>query len=340
MRFHRRSAQNWNEVKRDARTVSATPERSPCRRRRALAGADALAPYCVSAKCANPDGGFSGREGGSDLYYTGFALRGLAVLDGLTPAICEARRRFPASTLTQQTSVVDFFSLLYAALLVQTGGGPDVFAESPPDWPDRVAATLESFRVADGGYTKSAGGLSGSTYHTFLVGLAYQLLGRSLPQPEAIVRFVTSRRREDGGYVEMAPMPAAAQSHGGRHRPAATGRTRGGRPDAADSPGGIEVSGGDGLTGGRPAAPTAGRRWPISSRRLPRPGPSTNSANSAASTRNRRCATPRYWSAPTAASAAACGMTGSMWSTRFTGWACWRWHSDRRGLERRCNPRL
>ncbi len=108
--------------------------------------------------------------------------------------------------LTQQTSVVDFFSLLYAALLVQTGGGPDVFADSSPDWPDRVAATLESFRVADGGYTKSAGGASGSTYHTFLVGLAYQLLGRSLPQADAIVRFVTSRRRDDGGYVEMAPM--------------------------------------------------------------------------------------------------------------------------------------
>jgi geranylgeranyl transferase type-2 subunit beta len=29
----------------------------------------------------NPDGGFSGRQGGSDLYYTGFALRSLAMLD-------------------------------------------------------------------------------------------------------------------------------------------------------------------------------------------------------------------------------------------------------------------
>ena len=37
----------------------------------------------------NPDGGYSGREGESDLYYTGFALRGLAVLGALTPAICE-----------------------------------------------------------------------------------------------------------------------------------------------------------------------------------------------------------------------------------------------------------
>ena len=154
----------------------------------------------------NADGGFSGREGGSDLYYAGFALRGLAVLDALTPDICERAADFLRSTLTQQTSVVDFFSLLYAALLVQTGGGPDVFASSPPDWPDRVADTLESFRVADGGYTKSAGGASGSTYHTFLVGLAYQLLGRSLPRPDAIVHFVASRRRDDGGYVEMAPM--------------------------------------------------------------------------------------------------------------------------------------
>jgi geranylgeranyl transferase type-2 subunit beta len=90
--------------------------------------------------------------------------------------------------------------------LVQTGGGPDVFAAGPADWPDRVAATLETFRTGDGGYAKTPGSASGSIYHTFLVGLCYQLLGRPLPQPEAIVRFVASRRRDDGGYVEIAPM--------------------------------------------------------------------------------------------------------------------------------------
>ena len=36
----------------------------------------------------NPDGGFSGREGGSDLYYTGFALRTLAVLQHLESDVC------------------------------------------------------------------------------------------------------------------------------------------------------------------------------------------------------------------------------------------------------------
>jgi geranylgeranyl transferase type-2 subunit beta len=154
----------------------------------------------------NADGGFSGREGGSDLYYTGFGLRGLAVLDGLTPDVCERAAGFLRASLTQQASVVDFFSLLYAGLLVQTGGGPDVFANSPLDWPDRVAATLETFRTGDGGYAKTPGSASGSTYHTFLVGLCYQLLGSALPQPQTIVRFVASRRRDDGGYVEIAPM--------------------------------------------------------------------------------------------------------------------------------------
>jgi geranylgeranyl transferase type-2 subunit beta len=154
----------------------------------------------------NPDGGFSGREGGSDLYYTGFALRGLAVLEALNPEICDRAAAFLRRSLTQQASIVDFFSLLYACLLLQVSGGPDVLAGSPPDWPDRVAATLETFRASDGGYAKSAGSAAGSTYHTFLVGLTYQLLGRPLPRSEEAARFVQSRRRDDGGYVEIAPM--------------------------------------------------------------------------------------------------------------------------------------
>src|ERR1700681_2366324 len=93
----------------------------------------------------NPDGGFPGREGGSDLYYTGFALRGLAVLDALTPEICERAANFLRSSLEREASVVDFFSLLYSCLLVQTSGGPDVLAASPADWPDRVAGSLEGF---------------------------------------------------------------------------------------------------------------------------------------------------------------------------------------------------
>jgi len=178
-----------------------------------LAGALARLPHETRARHVaylqgkqNPDGGFPDREGGSDLYYTGFALRGLAVLDALSPEVCTRAADFLRNSLTRQASVVDFYSLLYACLLVQASGGPDVLALSPPDWPDRVAATLETFRTADGGYAKTAGNPGGSTYHTFLVGLCYELLGRSLPRPDEVIRFVLSRRREDGGFVEIAPM--------------------------------------------------------------------------------------------------------------------------------------
>src|ERR1700693_3550334 len=102
-------------------------------------------------RAQNADGGFSGREGESDLYYTGFALRGLAVLDALAPEVCERSAHFLRSALSREASVVDFFSLLYACLLVQTSGGPDVLAGSPSDWPDRVASALEGFRTSDGG---------------------------------------------------------------------------------------------------------------------------------------------------------------------------------------------
>src|SRR6476659_7476024 len=96
-------------------------------------------------RCQRPDGGFPGREGGSDLYYTGFALRSLAVLQSLSPEICEPCGRFLQSRLTTSAGVVDFFSLLVSCYLVPLGGGPDVLGSAPADWKGRVAATLETF---------------------------------------------------------------------------------------------------------------------------------------------------------------------------------------------------
>jgi geranylgeranyl transferase type-2 subunit beta len=130
----------------------------------------------------------------------------LALLDALTPEICTRTSGFLKSCLTKSASVVDFYSFLYSILLVQTGGGPDVLAYSPSDWPQRVADTLAAFRTPDGGYNKNPGASSGSTYHTFLVGLCFELLGRGLPEADQVRAFVLGRRREDGGFVEVAPM--------------------------------------------------------------------------------------------------------------------------------------
>jgi geranylgeranyl transferase type-2 subunit beta len=160
--------------------------------------------YLLEAQ--NPDGGFSGREGGSDLYYTGFALRSLAVLQGLNENVCGKCAGFLRTKMLGSAGVVDFFSLVVSCYLVPLGGGPDVLADAPPDWRDRVASTLETFRAPDGGYGKTPGAPHGSTYTSFLVTLCLQLLGRENPEPEKLVTFVRSRRRSDGGYVEIAAM--------------------------------------------------------------------------------------------------------------------------------------
>jgi geranylgeranyl transferase type-2 subunit beta len=160
--------------------------------------------YLLAAQ--NPDGGFSGREGASDLYYTGFALRSLAVLQALSPEVCQRAAQFLQSQMSGSAGVVDFFSLVVSCYLVPLGGGPDLLADAPAGWQDRVATTLESFRTPDGGYGKTPGAPHGSTYMSFLVALCLQLLGRDPPQPEKLAAFVHSRRRPDGGYVEIHAM--------------------------------------------------------------------------------------------------------------------------------------
>ena len=160
--------------------------------------------YLLGAQ--NPDGGFSGREGGSDLYYTGFALRSLAVLQSLNADVCGNAANFLRTNLTGSAGVVDFFSLVVSCYLVPLGGGPDVLADAPADWRDRVAHTLESFRAPDGGYAKTPAAPHGSTYTSFLVTLCLQLLDRPSPDPEKLAAFVKSRRRADGGYVEISAM--------------------------------------------------------------------------------------------------------------------------------------
>ena len=155
------------------------------------------------------DGGFRGRDAGAthgDLYYTGFAVRALSLLDGIDPPLAGDVGRFVLAHDPFALGVIDLTSWLYTAIVVQAAGGPDPFAESGNDWPDRLAAQLESTRTDDGGYAKSPEGAAGSTYHSFLVALTLELLGRGVPSPGRLVQFLYDRQRDDGGFVEIAPV--------------------------------------------------------------------------------------------------------------------------------------
>jgi geranylgeranyl transferase type-2 subunit beta len=152
------------------------------------------------------DGGFAGREGASDLYYTGFALRGLALVGELDGEAARRAALFLKSRMSGQAPIVDFLSLLYGASLLQSAADIDIFADAPTGWRAAVAETLERFRRADGGYAKTHDGQSSSTYHTFLFVLANQLIDRPPSEPDRLVEFVRSRQRDDGGFVEIGPM--------------------------------------------------------------------------------------------------------------------------------------
>jgi len=151
------------------------------------------------------DGGFAGREGPSDLYYTGFALRGLAMTGELAGPVAERAAAFLKRYLSAGVPIIDFLSLVYGGMLLDAAG-INIFAESHPQWRDQVSSALERFRRPDGGYAKTDEGQSSSTYHTFLVVICNQLIGRPIVEPHKIVEFVRSRRREDGGFVEIGPM--------------------------------------------------------------------------------------------------------------------------------------
>jgi geranylgeranyl transferase type-2 subunit beta len=153
------------------------------------------------------DGGFAGREGGSDLYYTSFAVRALALLDALDQSRCQDIATYLKSAASRREySLIDLVSWLYSVITVQLIGNLAPLAGDTEGFADEVTGSLEAFRRPDGGYARTSEGGVGSTYHTFLAALCYELLGRTLPDVAGVERFVLSRRRDDGGFVEIKQM--------------------------------------------------------------------------------------------------------------------------------------
>lgn len=157
--------------------------------------------YLCAAQRA--DGGFAGRQGGGDLYYTGFALRSLAILGELQGPMAERAAAFLRSKMTGRESIVDFLSLIYGAMLLDSAAGINVFAQAAENWRDAVAEALESLRRPDGGYAKGPEGAASSTYHTFLVLLCRELIERPIPEPQRVVEFILSQQAEEGGFREI-----------------------------------------------------------------------------------------------------------------------------------------
>ena len=153
-----------------------------------------------------PDGGFRGRDGDSDLYYTSFAVRSLMMLGGMPEEESRTIAEFLHKHDWRNLNIIDLMNWLATALAIQVACGIDLLKDAPDDWRSLMTSQLEAVRTDDGGYAKSREGASGSTYHSFLVVLTYQLIGMPLPRPNALVQFLYDRQRDDGGFVEIGPM--------------------------------------------------------------------------------------------------------------------------------------
>ncbi len=152
------------------------------------------------------DGGFRGREGDSDLYYTSFAVRGLMMLGGMDQECTHRVAQYLQQHAWRTLNVIDLMNWFATALAIQLSNGNDLLAKEPSGWQTDATTILEAVRTKDGGYAKSTEGASGSTYHSFLVMLTYQLIGEALPRPNALIQFLFDRQRDDGGFVEIGPM--------------------------------------------------------------------------------------------------------------------------------------
>ena len=158
-----------------------------------------------------PDGGFAGREGASDPYYTAFALRGLWILDRLTPEIGHSAAQFLRARLSQRESMIDLISLVFAAAICELAVGEVVLPDedlsdhraTDPSWRTNIVMLLDSLRTEDGGFAKTPEGRAGSTYQTFLSLLCLQLIDQPAKDPDAIVRFLQSQAHAEGGYREI-----------------------------------------------------------------------------------------------------------------------------------------
>lgn len=154
----------------------------------------------------NDDGGFAGRDGASDLYYTVFGLEGLLALQADLPA------SHTVAYLRSFGNAADCDFVHFTCLARCWAALPAPLREAAPR--DAMLERLERHRSADGGYHTEPNSPQGTIYGCFLATGAYQDLRADMPEPERMLACLRSLRAGDGGYANQAMStgltPAAA----------------------------------------------------------------------------------------------------------------------------------
>lgn len=146
-----------------------------------------------------PDGGFRGKQGGSDLYYTDFALRVLSICALDVPDLTRTAD-FITRWLASPGNIVDAFNALNSARILRSLG-----YEVPFD-AQVIRDCLTAQQMPGGGYSRP-GADETSAYNTFLAKLTYDLLNQPMPAVAESAHAIRSLKRRTGGYSESYSEP-------------------------------------------------------------------------------------------------------------------------------------
>ena len=155
----------------------------------------------------NPDGGFSGRAGESDLYYTGFAVRSAVLLGLEAPDLWSGLWEFVYRKGPRLGEPADALSLLVIKKALDSHGHKACCPTSEQRLLDQAWTTLDRFRHPDGGYRKTRRGAV-SLYQTFLAALSFELGLGPFPCAGQVPGMLTAHRGADGGFSDLPGKPA------------------------------------------------------------------------------------------------------------------------------------
>lgn len=145
-----------------------------------------------------PNGGFLGRDGRSDLYYTVFGLEaclGLGV-DILRERVTEYVAGFGTG---------ESLDLVHLAALIRCRANLETVCDLKT-----MQEHLMKHRSQDGGFNMNPGSERSSAYGSFLALGALQDLGMDCPNAETMAESIASLQQPDGGYANEATMMVGA----------------------------------------------------------------------------------------------------------------------------------
>ncbi len=148
-------------------------------------------------------GGFAGRRGDSDCYYTGFALRSLAILGQWDDQSIAAAAKFLAKRIQSDQPPVDVLSAVQSLEMIERLGGPPGRIAAAVDRRSPVERLIARLRRPDGCFAKTERSGPSSTYGTFLMVATAQLVGIVIPAAHETAAAIASRQQPDGGFAEL-----------------------------------------------------------------------------------------------------------------------------------------